>query len=76
MEDEAQRVVLISPGDILLIGNLQQQFSERDVEETERVFRRFHLRAVFFHGDIDVQKLSQEQLLRLKEASVADPKVS
>lgn len=64
------RVVLVKPGDLLLIGNVE--ITAENADMVRDAFREINLHAVVFAGDIELDKLTPEQMhaaLRMRQAT-------
>lgn len=65
-EPDEKRVILIKPGDVLLIGGVQVRTAE-EAGNALRLFREVAgiERVVFFADDIRIDSLTAEQIARL-----------
>lgn len=65
-QKRTQRVVLVKPGDVLLIGNAGRLGAEEgDQEFLGELVKRLGIQVVIFEQDIEIGRLSQEQVIEL-----------
>ena len=68
MTDDETRLVLIKPGDVLLIGGVGTISAQAAAEFIARLKDVIGVRAVLFPDEIELGRLGREQLLTLVTA--------
>lgn len=64
------RVVLIEPGDVLLIGNLGRLESPEQIEPVVRCLDELGIASLVFSADIDLDSITSEQVAVLAQRVV------